>query len=137
VNRKSIPEIGPEAAIGRRVSVHWNLHHDAYSVKVAGKPVFLVPQLTLRDCVTVVVPRLRASFEARPQRRTVHALIKGTLVGYDVVPFGGDIVRCNPFKWSGFVDEDERAVAAADLIVLHPDKKIEVRGLTLAQLSGV
>jgi hypothetical protein len=132
VKRKHIPEVGPDAALGRRVSVHWNLHFDAYSVKVAGKPVFMVPQLTLRDCVTVVVPRLRAAFEAKPSRRTVHALIRGTLVGYNADSFGGDALHCNPFQWIGFVDSSERVVASADLIVFHPDKKMEARGLTLA-----
>jgi hypothetical protein len=120
------------AAIGRNVSTHWNLQRHAFSVKVSGRPVFLVPALRLQNCRFVVDERLRAQFEAQPTRRTVHALIKGTLVGYDVTENDGAVVRCNPFVYRGFVRaEDEANVVSADEVTLLPNRVILARGLVI------
>jgi hypothetical protein len=80
----------------------------------------------------VIDRRLREKFEAKPSRRTVHALIKGRLVGYDDPKLGGETVRCNPFLFDSFVRaSDEAVVVAAEDVFLHPNKRIEARGLHL------
>jgi hypothetical protein len=117
-------------AIGQLVSTHWHVTKRIFSVKMSGRPVYYVPALHLVDCKFVIDKRLRAMFEARPSRRTVHALIKGKLVGYDAKPIGGELVRCHPFEAANFFREsDKRVVVEADEIVLHPDRRIEARGL--------
>jgi hypothetical protein len=118
------------AAIGRRASVHWHLRHQTYSVKVAGQRVFEVPSIELADCTFFIDARLRAMFEARPTRRTVHALIRGTIVGSPHAPINGERVKCDPFKYPTFVRQvDEQQVTTASTVVLHPNRIIEARGL--------
>jgi len=116
--------------IGKRASVHWNLQKETYSIKFSGRPVEYAAQVYMTDCVFHIDARLRAQFEAKPSRRTVHALVKGTVVAYDRTDVGGVGVKCNPFKYSAFVRaSDERPVDGADAIMLHADKRIEARGL--------
>ena len=119
------------AAIGRRASVHWHLRHHTYSVKVAGERVFEVTSIELKDCTFFIDARLRAMFEAHPNRRTVHALIRGTVVGRPTTPIDGERVNCDPFKYRTFVRQaDERPVTTASTVVLHPNRAIEARDLT-------
>lgn len=119
------------AAIGRRASVHWHLRHHIYSVKVAGQRVFEVPSIELRDCTFFIDARLRSMFEARPSRRTVHALIRGTVVGIPSTSINGERVKCDPFKYRTFVRQtDEQPVMTASTVVLHPNRAIEARDLT-------
>lgn len=119
----------PEA-VGQRVSTHWNLQKLIYSIKAGSAPVFYAPSARLTRCSFVIDKRLREKFESRMTCRTVHALIKGNLIGYDATAVNGEIVRCNPFRYSTFVRaSDEVAVYHASEIVLHPDKTIEAIGL--------
>jgi len=118
------------APSGQRVSTHWNLQKLIYSVKAGSAPVFYVPQLRLRDCTFVIDKRLREKFETKMTCRTVHALVKGTLVGYDEDGIDGERVQCDPFRFSSFVRaSDHVAVYRASEVVLHANKTIEAIGL--------
>jgi hypothetical protein len=128
IDTSELPE-----AIGQRVATHWNLQKQTYSIKQSGRPVFYAPQLRLVECTFVIDHRLRAMFEAKPSRRTVHALIRGRLVGYAAATIDGELVRCNPFLFDSFVRASDQApVISADEVVLHPDRRIEARGLRAA-----
>jgi sorbitol-specific phosphotransferase system component IIC len=58
-------------------------------------------------------------------------LIKGRIASYAALPVDGERIRCNPFKFSAFVSDDDRPAQAAAVVVLHPDKRIEARGVIL------
>lgn len=97
---------------------------------MAGQRVFEVPSIELTDCSFFIDARLRAMFEARPSRRTVHALIRGTVVGKPSTAINGELVKCDPFRYRTFVRlADERQVTTASTVVLHPDLSIEARDL--------
>jgi len=114
-----------------RASVHWNLHHQIYSIKIGSDPVFHAKQVVLSDCTFHIDARLRAAFEAKPSRRTVHALVRGTLVSTEPRTVTDAVrIRCNPFKFCTFVRaHDETPVKTAALVVLHADRTIEAIGV--------
>lgn len=118
------------APVGQRVSTHWNLQKLIYSVKAGSAPVFYVPYLRLSDCTFVIDKRLREKFESKMTCRTVHALVKGTLIGYDDAVISGERVQCDPFRFASFVRaSDHVAVYRASEVVLHANKTIEALGL--------
>jgi hypothetical protein len=126
------PAPTPSHLIGRTARVHYHLRLHTYSVKIAGHPVFYTDAIRLSNCKMIIDPRLRAMFEANPRRRTVHALIRGTIDAFDATPCNGEIIRCNPFRYRFFVDRYERHVTAARFVTLHPDKTIEAEGVLTA-----
>lgn len=112
--------------------VHWNLHKGGYSISVSGQPVQYADAVEMVDCVFHVDEKLRAQFEAHPNRRTVHALIKGRVVGFTPPASLGERVRCNPFLFRGFCRaSDEVRVLRAERVALYADRHIEATGLTL------
>ena len=115
----------------RIVTTHWNLHKQTYSVKEGRAPVYYAASLHLRNCTFIVDARLRALFEAHPNRRTVHALVRGELVSTDAPMIeNGERVRCNPFHFAGFRRAaDDALVTHAEEIALYADKTIAAKGL--------
>jgi hypothetical protein len=118
------------AAIGKTAKVHWHVTKRVYSIAVKGKVIGYVPECTLTNCNFKIDKRLRAAFVAKPSRRTVHALITGTIVSYEADCVQGETVYCNPFKFASFVRAlDEREATSAETVLLHSDKRIEAIGL--------
>jgi len=116
-----------------RASVHWNLHKNLYAIKYPGKPVVYAEQVYMTDCVFHIDKRLRALFDERNSRRTVHALIKGTVVDFRKRNLRGEAVSCNPFLYQTFVRKSDGAEAlTATAIMLHSDKRIEAVGVVTA-----
>jgi len=114
--------------------VHWHITKKMYSVSVRGKVVAYVPEIALAQAVFHVDQRLRTKFEARPSRRTVHALVRGQIVTYAAPPTGmAASILCNPFLYRGFVRATDLAVAqTADLVLLSADRSMEAYGLACA-----
>ena len=130
-----MPPEARDASVGY-AKVHLNIPmtrkagHAVYAIARSGQPVRYAQAIAMRDCRFVINARLRVAFEAKPTRRTVHALIAGTITGYDPVPDAtATTVRCNPFRYRTFVGDDEAHVVSASTVCLFPDKRIEARGL--------
>jgi hypothetical protein len=105
--------------------VHWHVSKKIFSVKESGHPVYYVPELTMEDVTFHVDPRLRAMFEAKPSRRTVHAVVKGRIVSRVAEAIAGRTVACNPFAFSGFRFEDDGLPAhRAQRLALRADRRL-------------
>jgi hypothetical protein len=117
-------DIDRSIASGKLCHVHWHVTRRIYSVKESGHPVYYVPELTMRDVVFHVDDRLRAMFEARTSRRTVHALVKGRIISPVAETFEGRHIRCNPFAFRGFRYDDNQEAHKAERLALHRDRSM-------------
>jgi hypothetical protein len=111
------------------VEVYWNLHKGGWSIRQGGKVCGHFVTVRLRDCTFVINARLRAMFDAKRSRRTVHAWVKGYLVQENADTIGGETVRYNPFEHTAFTRvSDSSRVDTAQEVYLHENRRIEARG---------
>lgn len=123
----------------RRAKVHLHVPTGRYSISYSGERVSYVDAVLMRDVEFIVDQRLRAKFEAYPNRRTVHALVKGVIISTTPPSqIGGERVRCNPFLYRGFVRaaDEVRAVRAEQLLLL-PGGRMEAIGLEVDATTDV
>jgi len=97
--------------------VYWNLHKDCFSVKVAGRPVFHVESIVLRDARFVVQ---RGGWErtVRERCKRVHAMVRGEIVPAPQMSERGDVaVTYNPYVAPYFRERmSERRIDAASMV---------------------
>lgn len=121
--------------LGTRVRVHLNLHRaakgmpDAWSITVGGKNVAYVAYVAIAD-VTPKYLRTKQAFTCAGNKRTVHAWLEGTLVGYS--PQGKRTRVCyNPVTrpdMREFHTPDGKVITHAAHVVFTSDHKAWVVG---------
>ena len=94
-----------------RVDVYFNLRTRVWSIRHKGKVIHHARYVVLSDATAVVSEKGRQRVINR-QRRTVHAVIRGTLVHYgDTIPnlSGLRAVSYNPYKVPRFYHCNDRS----------------------------
>lgn len=132
VRAPAAPDASLLDAVGKPVKVHWHITKRLYSIasRSTGKVIGYAPACELADVKFHIDPRLQRAFKANPRRRTVHALVKGTLVSCDPQPVDGDRVLCNPFRFDTFVRHvDFTPVWKAEHLALYADRRMIAIGV--------
>lgn len=115
-----------------KATVHWNLHKGGYSIKFPGQPMQYAASVVMENAEFVVVPSLLRKFELSPNRRTVHAHVRGTIVSYSDEPINGEHIRCNPFEFNCFVRaNDQKKAVSCGKIALHANRFMEALDLVV------
>ena len=91
----------------RRVYVYYNLHRKIWSVRQSGNRVEHHKNICLRDVRYLVQPAGRKRV-LKTGVKTVHAGLSGYMVDSVPVPVVSFDVTYNPFKYSTFVDVEDR-----------------------------
>ena len=91
----------------RRVSVYFNLHKKIWSVRQSGSPVEHHTEVCLKDVRYLVQPAGRKRV-VKTGVKNVHAGLSGYMVNSVPVPVVSFDITYNPFKYSTFVDVEDR-----------------------------
>lgn len=106
------------AYLNERVYVYRNLHRKCYSVKSlrTGRVIGHVDEITLTN-VEFRVSKAGRERVLREKRKNVHAGVVGYIA---IASMHGEIipVKYNPYKFSGFVRDDESIIKQAAIAYL-------------------
>lgn len=97
--------------INKPVEVYKNLHRSCWSVRQGGIVRLHTKLLALQDCEFKVSEAGRQRV-LREKRKNVHAVIKGTLMGWGVLRIYGGVIRYNPYTMSTFTKNGQPILTA-------------------------
>lgn len=115
--------------------IYWNTHKNCWSVRQKGRVVAHARSLKLADCQFVVSEKGRQKV-LREQKKYVHAVVRGRVVGGDFIkkavdlPEGGEVtlrhqqIRYNPYDCKYFQTLDGQPVFDAASVEMLPDRTV-------------
>ena len=111
-----------------RYYIYWNLHKDCYSVRYKGR-VFAHYNSIVAEGVTFKVSERGRQRVLRDKRKNVHAFV----VAQQIFPQATldnhtnfYRVKYNPYKYTGFVDDNEKIITRANTVWLTNQREIKV-----------